>query len=52
MRQPPVAHQNAEPAGVQVTLARGGYAVVDRGQTQRVAGAVPPRPLQRQSRGH
>src|SRR5258706_8360244 len=52
MRQPSVADQNAEPAGVQVTFARGGNAVVDRGKTQGVAGAMPAGPLQRESRGH
>src|ERR1700730_13416403 len=36
VRQPPIADQDAEPAGVQVTLARGRYAVVDRGETERV----------------
>src|SRR5258707_14545700 len=36
-RQPTVADQNSESAGVQVAFARGGNAVVDRGKTQRVA---------------
>src|SRR6202040_207550 len=52
MRQAAVAHQDAEAARIQVTLARGGNAVVDRGEPQRVGGAMPGCPAQRQSRGY
>src|ERR1035438_4722860 len=45
MRQPAVADENAEPAGIQIALAGGGDAVVDRGHSQRVVGAMPCRSL-------
>src|ERR1700728_3384321 len=47
VRQTPVAYEDAQSAGVQVTLARRAYAVVDRGQTQSIVCAPPARPLQR-----
>src|SRR5579863_2089174 len=40
MRQAAVAHQDAEAARIEVSLARGGNAVVDRGESQRVGGAM------------
>src|ERR1700674_713494 len=51
MRQSAVADQNAQSAGIQIALARLGYAVVDGCQAQGIAGAMPARSLQRQARG-
>ena len=45
MREPPVTDENTESARIQVALARCGYGIVDRGQTQRVVGAMPAIPL-------
>src|SRR5580692_10990285 len=50
MRQPTVADEDTESAGVEETLARSGDAIVDGGETHSVFRAMPPCPLQREPR--
>src|ERR1700732_467373 len=49
MRQPAVAHQNAESAGVQEPLACGRYSVHDCGHAHGILASVPARALQRET---
>src|SRR5277367_567271 len=50
MRQLAVAHQKAQAARIQISLARAGYAIVDGGDSDNVIGPMPAPSLQRQAR--
>src|ERR1700693_2730180 len=49
MRQPAVAHQNSESAGVQKPLARSRYSVHDWRHARGILASVPARALQRET---
>src|SRR5271167_1568395 len=51
VRQAAIADENAQAAGVQISFARAGYAIVDGGQSNGIVAPMPARALQRKPRG-